>query len=63
VLKQEICKEQWIIDSEGLKCVADVVTFYEQKKHEQHVAYFNVCQDVIFPPHLIKPKDVDNRAS
>jgi hypothetical protein len=38
------------MDSERLQCVAYMVTFYEQKKHEQHATYPNANWDVIFFP-------------
>jgi len=42
MLKQEIHKKQLTMDSERLWCVTNMVTFYEWKKHEQHVTYPNV---------------------
>jgi hypothetical protein len=35
------------MDSERLQCVAYMVTFYKQKKHEQHATYPNANWDVI----------------
>jgi hypothetical protein len=40
-----------------------VDTFCEQNKHEHHAIYPNADWDEIWFFHLIKPKDVDNRAS
>lgn len=62
-LKQEIKKEQMIMDGERLQNATYDVVFCEQIQNEQHVAYPNVRRDLIRYFHLMKIEDVDRRTS
>lgn len=62
-LKQEIKKEQMIMDGERLQNATYDVAFCEQIQNEQHVAYPNVRRDLIHYFHPMKIEDVDRRTS
>ncbi len=59
VLKQETRKEQMNMDDKIFQNASDVVSFYESKQMEEHVAYPNAKRQVFWFFHLVKPKDVD----
>jgi len=47
------------MDGKRLQNTSDVVSFYESKQMEEHVAYPNARKQVFRFFHLVKPKDVD----
>ncbi len=49
------------MDGKRLRNASDVVSFYESKQMEEHVAYPNARRQVFRFFHSVKSKDVDLR--